>query len=220
MKKRTFVLLVAACAAVPTAVAAQSVGVGGRIGTLGLGGEAALSLTDRLVIRGGLGLTPSKLEPSATFDDLEVDLILPNWYNVGLDLYLNGAIRLGGGVLFKADDPTLVGEFTSPQDIGGTTYTPEQIGKLEGVIDSSDRVPYVLLGFGKHTAPGIGLFLDLGVAFLGDPQVRLDASGGTISDDPSTQDALDREADNFEADMRTYLEFWPIVSAGLRIGLG
>jgi hypothetical protein len=218
MNMRPFVLLVAACAAVPMSVAAQSVGIGGRVGTLGLGGEAAVGLTERFVIRGGMGLTP--FEPSATFDDLDVTLTLPTWYNVGVDLYLNGAIRLGGGVLFKSEDPTLVGEFNAPQDIGGTTFTPDEIGMLTGVIDSSDRVPYALLGFGKHTAPGIGLFLDLGVAFLGEPEVRLDASGGTLSNDPSTQDALDREAESFEADMRTYLRFWPILSLGLRIGLG
>lgn len=218
MKMRTFVLLASAYAAVPASVAAQSVGIAGRIGTLGLGGEAAVSLTDRFVIRGGLGVTP--FEPSATFDDLDVTLTLPTWYNVGVDLYLNGAMRLGGGVLFKSDDPALIGEFNASQDIGGTIFTPEEIGTLRGVIDSSDRVPYALLGFGKHTAPGIGLFLDLGVAFLGKPQVRLYAEDGTLSDDPSTQDALDREADNFEADMRTYLRFWPILSLGLRVGLG
>lgn len=216
-KKHVYALLTAAVFALPAIASAQGLGIAGRVGTLGLGGEAALGVGDQLVVRGGMGLIP--FEPSATFDDLEVTLELPTWYNIGVDLYLNGAMRLGGGILFKADDPSLVGNFNSPQDIGGTQFTPQEIGTLTGVIDSSDRVPYVLLGFGKHTAPGVGLFIDLGVAFLGDPQVRLDASGGTLSDDPSTQSALDREAENFEADMRTYLRFWPILSLGLRIGL-
>jgi hypothetical protein len=188
-----------------------------RAGTLGIGGEAAVGITDQLVIRGGLGLTP--FEPRARFDDLLVTLTLPTWYNIGLDLYVNGAMRLGGGVLFKADDPELVGTFNTPPDIGGTTFTSQELGTLTGVIDSPDRVPYVLLGFGKHTAPGIGLFVDVGVAFLGDPSVTLEASGGTLSNDPSTRAALDQEAQNFEDDMRTYLKFWPILSLGLRVGL-
>jgi len=217
-KKCVLVLMTAGCLAIPVAGAAQSLGIGGRVGTLGLGGEAALSVGERLVVRGGIGLIP--FEPSATFDDLDVTLTLPTWYNVGVDVYLNGAIRLGAGVLFKSQDPELVGTFNTSQDIGGTTFTPQQLGTLTGVIDSSDRAPYVLLGFGKHTAPGVGLFLDLGVAFMGDPKVSLDASGGTLSDDPATQSALDREAENFERDMRTYLRFWPILSLGLRIGLG
>jgi hypothetical protein len=218
MKKRAFLLLVAACATLHAPSAAQGIGIGARIGTLGLGGEAAIGLGDRLVLRGGVGLMP--IEPSATFDDIEVTLTLPTWYNAGIDVYLNGAMRLGAGMLFKQDDPKLVGTFEGPQDIGGTTYTPQELGTLSGVIDSSDSAPYVLLGFGKHTAPGIGLFLDVGVAFLGDPQVILSSSDGTFSNDPSMQDALDREADDFEADMRTYLRFWPILSLGLRIGLG
>ena len=217
-KRMSASLLVAVCLGLPAPALGQGVGVGARVGTLGLGGEAAVGVTERIVVRGGLGFTP--FEPDATFDEIDVTLTLPTWYNAGVDLYLNGAMRIGGGMLFKADDPELLGEFNQPQDIGGTTYTPQELGTLTGVIDSSDSVPYVLLGFGKHTAPGFGLFLDLGVAFLGEPDVRLDASGGTVSDDPSTQSALDQEAEDFEADMRTYLRFWPILSMGLRIGLG
>jgi hypothetical protein len=216
--KRAFVFLVTVALAVPVSAAAQSLGIGARVGTLGLGGEAAVGLTDRIVVRGGMGFTP--FEPSATFDDIDVKLSLPTWYNAGVDLYLNGAMRIGAGMLFKADDPELTGTFNQSQDIGGQTFTPAEIGTLVGVVDSSDSAPYLLLGFGKHTSPGIGLFLDLGVAFLGDPQVTLDSEGGTLSNDPSMRNALDQEAQDFEDDMRTYLRFWPILSLGLRIGLG
>ena len=218
MCKRMFVFFIAAVLAAPTGAAAQALGVAARVGTLGLGGEAALELTDRVVVRGGLGLTP--FEPSATFDEIDVTLTLPTWYNAGIDLYLNGAMRIGGGMLFKADDPELSGTFNQPQQVGSQTFTPSEIGTLTGVIDSSDSVPYVLLGFGRHTSPGFGLFLDLGVAFLGDPNVTLDSEGGTLSDDPTMRSALDQEAQDFEDDMRTYLRFWPILSFGLRFGLG
>ena len=218
MCKRTFVFLVAAGLAGPLAAAAQGFGIGARVGTLGLGGEAAVELTERIVVRGGLGLTP--FEPSATFDDIDVTLTLPTWYNAGVDLYLNGAVRIGGGMLFKADDPELTGTFNQPQDVGGQTFTPAEIGTLKGVIDSSDSVPYVLIGFGRHTSPGVGLFLDLGVAFLGDPEVTLTSEGGTLSNDPTMRSALDQEAQDFEDDMKAYLRYWPILSLGLRIGLG
>jgi hypothetical protein len=209
-----------ACGALPSAAAAQAFGVGARIGTLGVGGEAAVELGERVVVRGGVGFMP--LEPTATLDDIEVTLALPDWYNVGLDFYLNGAIRLGGGVLFKSDEPSLAGEFTTAQDIGGQTFTPQEIGTLTGVFDSRNQVPYVLIGFGKHTAPGFGLFLDLGVAFLGEPDVRLDAVNGTLDPDTNAQfrAALDAEAADFEAEVGTYLKLWPILSVGLRIGLG
>jgi hypothetical protein len=78
----------------------------------------------------------------------------------------------------------------------------------------------VLIGFGKHTASGIGLSLDVGLAFLGDPDVTLDAQGGAFSDQAQLQEALDQEARNYEDDMRTYLRYWPILNLGLRIGVG
>lgn len=197
---------------------AQQFGIAGRVGTLGLGAEAAAALTDRVVLRGGMSVTP--FEPSMNFSDLDVTLELPTWYNVGVDIYLNGAMRFGGGILFKGDDPRLTGEFTTNQDIGGQTFTPQEIGKLVAVIDSKARVPYLLVGFGKHTAPGIGLFLDMGVAFQGTPNFLLSTEGGTLSDDTGPlRTALDAEATEFEQDAGSYLRFWPILNVGLRIGI-
>jgi len=219
MKKLTLVLSAAAIVAGPVAASAQGFGVAARAGTLGLGAEAAVGLGESVAVRGGLGLVPFEL--NATIDEMAVNLELPRtWYNVGLDLYLNGAFRMGGGMLFKPDDPTLTGDFTTSQDIGGRTFTPDEIGTLTGIVDSQDSAPYVLIGFGKHTSSGVGLSLDLGLAFLGDPDVSLASEGGTFSDQAELQSRLDQEAQNFEDDMRTYLRYWPILNLGLRIGVG
>jgi hypothetical protein len=223
MNKCVAYIALAACLVSPAGTLAQSTdlgaGVGARVGTLGVGAEAAIALTKRIVVRGGIGFQP--VTPTATFHDINVSLTLPTMYNVGLDFYLNGAFRIGGGILFKKADPEVRGTFSSSQSIGGTSFTPQQIGTLTGVIDSADRAPYVLIGFGNHTAKGVGLFLDLGLAFLGNPTVRLGAIEGTLSDqaDP-LKSALAQESVDFENDMRTYLRFWPIMSVGLRIGLG
>jgi hypothetical protein len=208
MMKHALLLLVVLSA--PGAVAAQGIAFGARVGTLGLGGEVAIQLTERLVVRGGMGITP--LEPGVSFGDVDVKLKMPT-------VYLNDAVRLGGGVLFRRRDPEVTGSFSAAQDIGGTSFTPQEIGTLTGVIVSNRKAPYVLLGFGRHTAPGVGLFLDLGFAFMGDPTVQLGARDGTLSDtvDP-LMSALQQEAADFESDMRGYLRFWPILSLGIRFG--
>jgi len=213
-------LTVALAVAVPDApAAAQGFGFGFRAGTLGLGAEAALGLGERAVVRAGIGWNP--YDPDIALSEIDVTADLPTWYNVGLDLYVNGALRFGGGVLFKPDDPTLSAVFTQDQEIGGQTFTPQQIGTLVGVIDSRDQVPYVLFGFGRHTAPGVGLFVDFGLAFLGQPDFLLDAEGGSLnSDSGPLRDALDAEAQDFEDDAGAYLRFWPIINLGLRIGVG
>jgi hypothetical protein len=216
---RAVVLALATSATLAAAAEGQTLGIGGRAGTLGLGAEAAIALTDRVVVRGGLGFTP--LEPALTLGDIDVGIEVPRWYNVGLDLYLNGAFRVGGGVLFKGDDARLTARFTTDQELGGQTFTAQEIGELIAVLDSRDRVPYALVGFGKHTAPGVGLFVDVGVALMGSPRFLLGTEGGTLADDTGPlRTALDAEAAEFEADAPRYLEYWPIFSLGVRIGLG
>ena len=215
----SFAAFVAGFTLLMPAPASAQLGVAARAGTLGIGGEAALALSDRLVLRGGLGLIP--FDVSTTFDGIDVELELPeSWYNVGLDIYLNGAMRVGGGFLLRPDDPRLTATPAEPVDVGGRTFTPEEIGQLTGVLGSQGRAPYLLIGFGKHTSSGFGLSLDVGAAFTGDPEVTLDSEGGTFSDSAELDARLEQEAQDFEDDMKGYLRFWPIVSLGVRLGVG
>ncbi len=223
MKKSTLTFATICLLAVPGVAAAQGFGVAARVGTLGAGAEAAMGLSNRLVIRGGIGLLP--LKPTANISDIDFTLTLPKtWYNIGLDLYVAGPVRLGVGMLFKPDDPVVDGTIEPGKQvtIGDTTYTAQSEFKLRGILDSKNRAPYVLLGFGKHTASGIGLFLDLGVAFMGDPAaVTLSASGDpTIVNDPAFQTELHKEEASIRNDVGTYLKLWPILNLGVRLGVG
>lgn len=228
MKKSLFVLVTAALVALPGTLSAQGFGVGARAGTLGIGAEGALGLTDAFVVRGGIGLMPLELDPTSFWDpgtDVEATLKLPKtWYNIGADLYLGGGFRIGGGMLFKPDDPTLTGSLTGSAsiDIGGTTYTATDVAEVKGTLVSKSSAPYALIGFGKHTKTGIGLFLDLGVAMLGDPEVKLEATKGnpTVINSATFQNRLRQEEQSIEDDVGTYLKYWPILNIGIRFGVG
>jgi hypothetical protein len=214
----SLILVLATSVATPMLASAQAAGVGLRVGTLGVGADVAVALGERFVARGGIGLYP--VDPETSFDEMDVTAELPTWYNLGLDLYLNGAVRVGAGMLLKPSDPTLRGNFTEDQDVGGQTFTPEEIGTLIGVIDSRGQAPFVLIGFGKHTAPGTGLYVDFGVAFLGQPEFELSSVGSTLdSSSGAFRDALDREEQAFEDDAGPHLRFWPILNLGFRIGV-
>jgi hypothetical protein len=185
---------------------------------IGIGGEGAIALSDRFTLRGGAGL--SKFETSTSFNAVPVVLELPDaWYNVGVDFYLNSALRIGGGIVFKSDDPSIRGDLMGPVTIGGVELTPAEIGTLTGVVDMDEQAAYALFGFGKHTDSGVGLFIDAGAAIFGSPSVTLSAEGGTYPEDELDQ-LLTEESRNFEDDMKTYLRVWPILSIGLRIGIG
>jgi len=218
MIKRILAVAVLVGVGAPQTVAAQGLGFGVFGGSLGLGGEAAVGVTDRIVLRGGFGVF--SFEPTVDVSDLSVELDMPSSYHAGIDLYLNGSMRLSGGVLLRIDDPKLSGTFTEPQEIGGTEFSPAEIGTLTGVLDAKDQAPYLLIGFGKHIDPGVGLFLDLGVAFVGEPDVRLGAQGGSLSPDAEPlKSALEREAQEIEDDLQGYLKYFPFISLGLRFGV-
>lgn len=217
--RKVMLLCAAVVAVVPAGVRAQGFGVGARVGLVGIGAEAAVGVASRVAVRGGVGLLP--FETTTTIDDITYTLELPRtWYNVGVDFFLGGPFRLGGGVLFKPDDPTLEATPTANVDVGGQTFTPEQIGTLRGTFVSRDRAPYAMVGLGRHTTRGFGLFLDAGVALLGEPEVTLESVGGTFSDQEELNARLAAEADQVERDSGDYLRAWPFLSVGVKLGIG
>ena len=228
MKKSLYVLAAAALLTVPGALGAQGFGIAARAGSIGVGAEGAVGLTDAFVVRGGIGLMPLEIDPTSFWDpgtDVDATLKLPKtWYNIGADLYLGGGFRIGGGMLFKPDDPTITGSLTGSAsiEIGGTTYTATDVAEVKGTLKSKSSAPYALIGFGKHTKTGIGLFLDVGVAMLGDPQVSLEATKGnpTVINSATFQSRLRTEEQNIEDDVGTYLKYWPIINLGIKIGVG
>jgi hypothetical protein len=229
MKKPVLALTVATLVALPATLAAQGIGVGVRAGTLGFGAEAAVGLSSHLAIRAGMGVTPLVIKNPSFWhpgQDVNAKLRLPKtWYNIGVDLYpTGGSFRIGAGMLFKPDDPTLAGSLSSTGsiDIGGTTYTGAQVSEVTGTLHSKTKAPYVLIGFGRHTKSGIGLFLDLGVAFLGDPGLTFEATKGdpTVVNSALFQQSLRDEAATVQSKVGTYLKYWPIADIGIKLGLG
>lgn len=215
-------LLAAALAAVllaPAPAAAQTgVSVGVRAGTLGLGAEASLRVMDNLAVRGGLGVFP--FEYAGDFGDVRytVEPTSP-LASIGVDYFPGfGGLRVGGGMLFFSNETTMLGEFTGTVDIGGTTYSGSDVGTLSGALDHGSMAPYVNLGLGGRGGRGLGLFLDLGAAFMSEPSLSLTASG-PAAQSPQFQQDLERERRDAEEDARRYLRVWPVLSVGLRFGL-
>ncbi len=221
------VVVLAVLILVPPGLSAQRLGIAARAGTIGVGAEGALGLADRLVIRGGIGFLPVEIDPTSLWDlgeGISATLRLPDkWYNIGMDFYLGSSFRVGGGILFKPEDLTLSGTLTGSAsiDIGGQTYTVEDVAGITGKLISKDKAPYVLIGFGKHTSSGIGLFLDLGMVLLGDPNARLTATGNpSLINSSDFQSRLQTEEQGLENKAGTYFKYWPIVNLGLRFGIG
>ena len=219
IRRSACVLLVSTLLVAPTPARAQSaIGVGVRVGTLGIGGDVAVGLTDRLQVRGGVGLVP--MDYDGEWSDIDWTLDLPSSFiTAGLDFFpTGGEFRLGGGILYKPDQPELEGRFTGTVDIGGRTYTGAEVGALAGPIETGEVAPFLAVGWGSMASSGFGLYVDAGVAFQKEPDLQLSATG-PVSASAQFQQDLAREQQDVEDDIRA-LRFWPILNVGLRIGIG
>jgi hypothetical protein len=219
MTKKTAVVLTALCAlALPTTASAQ-LGVAARAGSMGIGGEVSYGLTRMLGLRGGIGVLPVTI--SGTYGDLEYDVKPPETiWNVGVDVYpFGGGLRLSAG-LINRPEWTMEGVYTGSTTVGGTTYTGTV--DLNGTMTNERATaPYLALGFGRATGRGMGFFLDLGAAFMGEGDIELD---GTCNACPASQQAtfeseLQAEEDQAQEDIGEYIKIHPIFQIGFRFGL-
>jgi hypothetical protein len=217
MKKAPWIALLLLFLAAPPVISAQGLAIGARAGTLGLGGEVALGLSDIITLRGGLGAFPWDYE--GEFEGEEYTVTFPSSiWTVGADLYLGGGgIRLMGGIMGKSDNVEMVSILSGSTEIGETIY--DATGTVKGVLEQADIAPFVGLGFGKHTSGGFGFFLDLGVAFSGEPEINMSATGD-IALIPGIEDDLQLEADQIEEELGSFIQYWPMVSLGFKIPLG
>lgn len=224
--RRSILFLAALLATTTSSVTAQSVWVGGRAGTLGVGVDISIAANDWLTLRGstgGLGVDADLTSVSGLADNRTGVLTLPKTiHTIGADIEI-GNFRIGGGMLYKDQDPYYairLGDGANI-DIGEGTYTEPEVTRLTTTLHSEPWAPYVLVGFGQHTSRGLSLFLDAGVAFLDQPRLSMSARG-----DASTlrsrnfRDDLRAEQRSVRNDMGDLVKYWPILNLGLRYGFG
>lgn len=188
----------------------RGVTVGGNVSTLGLGGEIGYRFNDFLGVR--VGGNYFKYDFDEDYSGIEYGAEIDLFSAGGvIDLYpFGGGFRLTGGVRYNGNGFALKATPTVNTDIGGTTYTPADIGTLKGDIDFWTVAPYAGLGvewgmFGGH----LRMAFDAGVFYQGSPQVDL-SNNGILAGDPTFEADLKREADSLEDDL-SILNFYPVV---------
>ena len=205
----------------PSALLAQ-ISVAPRVGTLGVGVDVGLGLANVITARFGGGYWPGLDLTISDLDGIDYSATLPSTFTAGFDLHPGGGgFHLSGGLLFQTNDLSLRATPSDDVGLGDGTYTPAEVGTLAATLVNKDVAPFLLLGFGKHGTGGVGLFLDLGVAFMGEPEIGISANGALAANSDFLAD-LGRHAASVEDDdaLKTWGRFWPIVSLGLRIGVG
>lgn len=207
---------IAAFALTATATAAQNLAVGVNVGTPGIGVQAQYQVSPMFVVRGAVdGLSFSRDED---YSDINYNGKVKE-FTGGLfaDLHPGGSsFFVSGGAYFGRRKIELDALPTAPVDIGGQTFTPAQVGRLDGSAKLSDVQPFVGLGFDNtFTTSGSWGFRGLvGVAFSKKPDVNLTASGGLLSNDPTFQARLQQEEDDAQDDADSF-RYFPVVQLGV-----
>lgn len=208
------------------AYAMQDIAIAGRAGTLGLGAEVVIVANDWIALRGGAGLLGFDADitsVSGLEDNRTGEVGVPkSVYTFGADIAV-GNFRLGGGMLYKQADPTYAIKLGSGAeiDIGANTYTEPEVTQLTTTLVSEAWAPYVLLGFGQHMTRGVGIFLDVGVAFLDQSDLELSATGDqTVLTSRRFREDLRAERRNSLEDAGDLVNYWPILNLGLEFAVG
>lgn len=199
----------------PASAQFDALSVGAKAGTLGVGGEVTTNLLPQLNVRGSYQWLD--LSVNADIEDIHYNadvelsnpMLLLDWYP------FDGALRLTGGVLFNGSDVALSGTPAEPVEIGNTIYLPSQIGTLRGEADFDEIAPYVGIGWGNPLSEDghWSLSVDLGVAFIGSPNVTLSATG-PFATDPAFQQNLAEEEEDIEDELDKF-RFYPVLSLAL-----
>lgn len=210
--------MTAALAAAPASAAlAQSspMAVGANIGTPGIGASVQMQTTDTLVLRGDvdwLRFGRDEEYGGVDYDGKVKSMtggLFADWHPAGGPFLVSAGAYLGKRELEIDAQPT------GNVEIGGQTFTPAQVGRIDGEARLSRVQPFLGLGFDNtFTSERAWGFRALaGVALSKRPDVNLTASGGVLSNDPAFIERLLAEEAEIEDDAEGF-RYFPVLQIG------
>ena len=216
MNKSTTRAALIALALATAGTANADFGVGMKAGTLGLGIEGRWSPLPWFDIRAGAN--QYDFEDSGFYASVEYDgvLAMDTHFVTGNFRFPLSPFRVTAGAFSNGNQVQLVSQDTGGQDftIAGIDFSADDVGSLHSTTSFEDTAPYLGFGYDFELFGKVGLNLDLGVLWQGDPTVTLDATGLETAP-PDVQlflePALEFERRALEDDISDY-KAWPVAS--------
>lgn len=215
-------------AAEPAQAFQGNVSLGLRAGTLGFGAEVVTALDERVAVRAGAGFLGFDVDLTGRFGlagDRTAELSLPTGLlSLGVEFaFAAGRLRAGGGMVMRSNDPVHVIRYESGASIriGEGGYRHPEVLTVTTTLTSGTAAPYLLVGLGSNSVRGLGLVLDLGAVLNVAPRFDMAATGDPeVMSSPGFRADLEAERLQAEGDASFFVNVWPVVSIGLRYGLG
>lgn len=196
--------------------AAGEFGIGGKVSSLGVGGEIVGNVMDNLNLRAGVQGIAYDYDDTYAGNDYEAELEFFSGMLLADYFPLSNNFRITGGIMLNQNEVTLDAIPTNgTYNVGGYTYPAYLVGSLKGTIDFNTVAPYLGLGYGGHfgNSDNWGFFMDIGILFQGSPNIEYTATG-PIANDPTFQARLEQERLDLEEDIDEY-EYYPVISMGV-----
>jgi hypothetical protein len=186
--------------------------LGAKVGTLGIGVEATWRPIPWLDLRAGGNAYDYEESGSQAGINYDATLQLSTYYLTANFLFPASPFRVSVGGFSNSNEVQMISADNSSFNIGGTSYTAADVGTLNSITSFDSTSPYLGAGFDFTIFGQVGMSLDFGVLWQGDPKVVLTADG-LLADDPTFMDQLEQERLELVDDMDA-LKAYPVVSLG------
>ena len=210
MVRASYVALVLAASG--TALADNNFGIGVKAGTLGIGLEGMWRPLPLVDFRLGANAYVYDYDGTQAGVNYDATLDLDTVYATVNFKFPVSPFRITVGAYSNGNELNLTSAETGSYDIGGTTFTSADIGILSSDTTFSGTAPYLGFGFDFTLARKVGLNMDFGVLWQGDPEVSMNATG-LLANDPTFLAAVETERLQLQDDLSS-AKAWPVLSLG------
>lgn len=191
-------------------------GVGLKAGTLGLGIEGRWNPIPWLDLRLGANRYDYDASGFQAGIDYDATLALETYYVTGNLRFPLSPFRISAGLFSNGNELQMVSKDSGGADfdIGGIPFTAADVGALQSTTSFGSSAPYLGVGFDFEAFGKVGLNLDFGVLWQGEPDVSLTATG--LETAPAQVQALlipalEAERLQLENEVSNY-KAWPVIS--------
>ncbi|MDH4108654.1 MAG: hypothetical protein OEW35_10065 [Gammaproteobacteria bacterium] len=205
-------LLLAMLLAAGNASADDSLWLGVRAGTLGLGVEGMWKPLPWVDFRLGANRYDYSDSGSQAGINYDAELRLDSFYGTANLRFPLSPLRLSVGAFSNNNEIVMLSRDSQAFNVGGTVYSAADVGSLQSTTSFDSTSPYLGIGFDFDLFDKVGLTLDFGVLWQGDPRVSLSADG-LLASDPTFLAALEAERQELEDEVDSF-KAWPVLSIG------
>jgi len=195
-----------------SASADHNIWLGVRAGTLGLGAEATWAPLPWIDVRAGITRFSYDDTGAQAGVNYEGELSLDNVYGTANFRFPLSPMRFTAGFYSNGNELMLASRDNVAIQVGDTLYPAAAVGTLTSVTSFESGAPYAGIGFDFDLFDKVGMNLDLGVLWQGDPNVTLE-SDGLLANDALFRAELEDERQQLLAEMEDF-KAWPVAALG------